>query len=207
MLCDNQNKHSCYGRDVIIESICFNAKKRIRFSLIWIGVALVFSFPGLVDESKLIFIIMFLIFSVGGFGLLTSGILDFFRPTYATVIIKNPRLLDIADLHYSKLTYEDQIVKISNGYISITSNPSEIHPLDSLYNVYMRQRTSNFVIVERFLVFVFDHSFVSVNISNIEQSKLNITLNELARSAKLMRVGYTPDNMKYVEEMRKKRNK
>ena len=115
----------------------------------------------------------------------------------------NPDLLFMADELYNGINYQDDNLMMSDRVIANKKNPLQMAFYNEIFMVYVHTESYNFITTTKQLVLATARDEIIIGIYGMKSEKVNHIAETVAAKCPYARFGYTQDNLKYLEEMRK----
>ena len=162
-------------------------------------------FDRALDGSGVVFVLLLILaaIGVGGIALAVKGYKGVKNPQGDKVLKKNPDLLFMAEELYKGITYEDKHLIMSDRVIANKKNLYQMAFYNEIFMVYVHTESYNFITTTKQLVLATARDEIVFSIYGMKNEQVNALAQTIAGKCPYARFGYTQDNLKYLEEMRK----
>ncbi len=157
------------------------------------------------DGSGAAFIVLSILAAIGagGIAMAIKGFKGMKNPQGDKILKKNPDLLFMADELYKGITYEDKHLIMSDRVIANKKNLYQMAFYNEIFMVYVHTESYNFVTTTKQLVLATARDEITLSIYGMKNEQVNGLAQTIAGKCPYARFGYTQDNLRYLEEMRK----
>lgn len=197
------------GRELVLKKIKSHGKKTVAGGILimLLGLFMVFVFFATDDGAELFAILSLLLFAFGLVSLIL-GIKTAVNPEKSGFIKNNPDLLKQADELYFNIVYEDKYIIISNRVIANKKQITQMAYLEDIYLIYQRTQSMNLIPTANELVLENRNkkNSMTINIYAKGKNTRDDLFRILSNACPNARLGWTPENLQYLAEMRRLNN-
>ena len=194
------------GRQKVLQKIKNNSLAMTITGALFILVSGLIVFFLLVSELKgdgiSALILTFTCVGIIGIFMVFFGIRGLNHPEKTSAMKKNPDLLRQADELFAHVTYQDSFIILSDRIIANKKNITQMAFTDEVFLIYIYRHRTNFITTSKQLILQTARGHFEINIYGRKQSTIDELANRIARSCRYTRLGYTKENLKYVDQMR-----
>lgn len=160
-------------------------------------------FSGWPEElSECIMAVVFGAVAVWGIVMIVSSIRTLINPENSSTMKKNPGILQQADELFRNIIYQDEMIILSPRIIANAKDVREIAYTDEVFLIYVYKHKTNGITNQKELVLQTARGTIEINIFWKNDAKVDELANRILQNCRYARAGYTPDGLRYVEEMR-----
>lgn len=175
--------------------------------LLWVYIddAVHKGFDHATDGAGAAFVCMLILaaIGVGGVFMIKSGLKGMKNPENDKILKKNPDLLFMADELYRGITYQDKHLIMSDRVIANKKNLYQMAFYNEVFMVYVHTESYNFVTTTKQLVLATARDEITFSIYGMKSEKVEELARTIAGKCPYARFGYTQENLRYLDEMRK----
>ena len=191
------------GKEIIMKEVLKQAKIMLAAGIIGFlltgGYALFNIMNGNISSLAMLCIVLAVI-SIVCAGM---GIHGLTVPEKSFAVKSNPEIFDMAEEHFSRVTYKDEYVVISDRMISAANNPTTVSYMDEVYLVYIEKNKTNFVTTGKSLVFDTARGEHRINVTNLSDQLIQDNImNIFSKYCPNAAFGYSNENLTYLQNMR-----
>ncbi len=146
---------------------------------------------------------MLLILCTIGVFMFVIGFRRYKDPYKNNALKTNPDLLFMADELYAGITYQDDNLMMSDRVIANKKNPLQMAFYNEIFLVYVHTESYNFITTTKQLVLATARDEITIGIYGMKKDKVNHIAETVASKCPYARFGYTQENLRYLDEMRK----
>lgn len=195
------------GRDQVLKKIKTSAVIYLILGIAMIlaggSMCVILLMAGFPQEiSAWIMMVLFLAIAVGGIVLTVNAIRTLIDPANSSTIKKNPGILQQADELFQNIIYQDEFIVLSPRIIANAKDIREIAYTDEVFLIYVYTHKTNGITDQKKLVLLTARGMIEINIYLKKDIKVEALANRILQHCRYARAGYTPDGLKYVDQMR-----
>ena len=128
------------------------------------------------------------------------------HPEQSKVIIQNPDILEMADALFADVIYQDKYIVMSHYLVAPTSTLTPIVPTAEVFVLYRQMHNTRYYGVETVkdgdsLILLTSKGQITISIFKEEEETIKKMVYAIASNCPNIKVGHTPENIKYVQEM------
>ena len=194
------------GRDRLLDQIKHSARNYVILGVILtlmpiFIILIVFIFVR--NRGDIFWIIAPAVCMACGIAVFVFQIKTYFHPENAGVFKKNPLILPMVDELIANKVYEDRFLVFSPRIIANAMDLKQISYTDEVFLIYVYIHRTNGVMDLKQLVLANARNTIKLNIMAKKDPEINELINNIVCHCRYARVGYNPEGLAYLENMKK----
>lgn len=133
--------------------------------------------------------------------MLYFGMRNYKDPTKTSAFKSNPDILQMADELANDIKYEDKFIRVSSRIIGTRNDLTKMTFMDEIYCIYLFKQSTNFIPTGKDIVLRTARGEIHISVYGQKKEVIDQLANTIISMAPLIRVGYTPENLSYADNM------
>ena len=153
-------------------------------------------------SGNIVLIIILAAVAAGGTALMVYNMRIMLNPSSSFFLKKNPDVLRQADELLSDLIYRDKFIMFSHRIIASAADLRQISYTDEVFVIYVYIHKTNGVTDMKQLKLETARRTITINIYGKKDEEINELIGNILEHCRYAKVGYNPDSMNYLKQMR-----
>ena len=190
------------GKELVRQYIIKRAKYYLIGGIILTVISAVILYFQITKGSSISFIILTSMFLLCGIVFAICGIVQMVNPFSAEEVKRNPELFQQIEELMGHETYKDKFMSISERVIGNTGRPLQMAYKDEVFLIYVYTQKLNGATNSKFLKVETAVGTLQIDIMGEKDNIVDELVQRICENCRYAKVGYTPESLKYLEDMR-----